>query len=69
MTPRRATGPRFCGWCANHNHRLCPGDCACADARDHRPGMTLAARMFSYVCPDLSGEPEPDRARRWREAA
>lgn len=63
----KPSGPLFCQWCANGNHRQCPGDgCACADDRGHRPSATLAARMCASVRPDMRKLPEQERARMWR---
>lgn len=62
--------PLFCGFCANGNHRNCPGDdCACAADRGHRPSATLAARMFASAAPDMRNLPEQERAARWRKAS
>lgn len=66
MVKRKQNGAPFCGWCANGFHKRCPGGCACG-AREHRPSMEVAARMFASARPDQRGLPEAERARMWRE--
>lgn len=67
MKKTKLNGTPVCGWCVQGNHRQCPGDCACAADRGHRPSGTLAARMFRARCPDLADLDDNEAGRRYRE--
>lgn len=61
-------GPYYCGHCVWGDHRICVGDCACADAA-HNPDDPLATRMGVTARPDMAefARMQPARmAELWR---